>query len=228
MRAHTCCFRPALGQDAEDATALPSGQSPAVRLELKRNKGQRSHSPHLTPAHSRSLPLDLHHYPSLSLNPTLSHSLPLRPTHSRRLPFTPAHSRTHAGQSLPCSCLSSCGTNTRGPNAPEGRGTSNRVARYHLIRHHPLHATAPNVGCSQRPTLPLKVPTLGFLPRPTFRLPFRQIEIPCADFERRNSEGISRMALAKSSSLSNRATSSRGRRRYHKACWRDIPTGEAP
>ena len=163
MRAHTCCFRPALGQDAEDATALPSGQSPAVRLELKRNKGQRSHSPHLTPAHSRSLPLDLHHYPSLSLNPTLSHSLPLRPTHSRRLPFTPAHSRTHAGQSLPCSCLSSCGTNTRGPNAPEGRGTSNRVARYHLIRHHPLHATAPNVGCSQRPTLPLKVPTPPFL-----------------------------------------------------------------
>ena len=166
MRAHTCCFRPALGQDAEDATALPSGQSPAVRLELKRNKGQRSHSPHLTPAHSRSLPLDLHHYPSLSLNPTLSHSLPLRPTHSRRLPFTPAHSRTHAGQSLPCSCLSSCGTNTRGPNAPEGRGTSNRVARYHLIRHHPLHATAPNVGCHLLPTTYYLLPTT-YYPLPT-------------------------------------------------------------
>ena len=40
---------------------------------------------------------------------------------------------------------------------------------------------------------------------------------------------LCRVSPAKSPSSSNRATSSRGRRRYHKGCWRDIPiTSPAP
>ena len=85
VRAHTCCYQPVPGQDVEQDDALPSGQRPAVRLELKSTKGWRSICLPFTSTHSHSLP-------PTSTPPPDSHSLPLTDIDSHSLPHTPTHS----------------------------------------------------------------------------------------------------------------------------------------